>query len=53
VGRSILEDVFRIPGEKVVESIINPGEEIVIASGQRLGDNFQVRSAGGAELSFA
>jgi len=53
VGRGILEDVFSIPGQEMVKSTIDLGEEIVIASRQRLGDNFQVRSAGGAEFSFA
>jgi hypothetical protein len=52
VGRGILEDVLSIPGQEMIKSTIDLGEEIVIASGQRLGDDFQVRSAGGAEFSF-
>ena len=50
--RGILKNVFSVSGQEVVKASINLGEEVVIASGQRLGNSLQVRSAGGSEFTL-
>jgi hypothetical protein len=52
ISRRVLENVFRILGNELIETGVQSGEKVRSGPGQRLRDSFQIGPARGAELSL-